>query len=485
MVQLKKVQLKNWGGTLAVFLAVPLAVAFGIARNPLLTTGAGIAAFGVLVGLLLAHRLPRIFLGVITLLLTGYAFLGKGFAYLGDSPFFVGELTLLVGSFTLLVAGGLGVLLEGPLALLVGLFMLWGATCTFPHFGTYGLDTLRDGVLWVYGAFALIVAALLYRTKSVQSVPRVFAHLLPWFLVWAPVAGLLYRAGTVALPHLPGSPVPLLVYKSGDTAVHLAGAAVFILLGLQKRWPWRWEWLTWVFWFAGFAIAGVGRAAAVSVLAGLGVLLVLRPKSPWPKFLGVGAAMATLALLCNFQIGLNGSRAVSVEQYVQNFQSLVDPSDEKLAGSKEWRQEWWQDIVHYTFEGRYFWTGKGFGINLADADGYQVENDGSLRHPHNGHMNILARSGVPGLALWLLLQVTFGGSLLLAYFRSRHAGQEDWAKLNLWVLAYWTAFMVNASFDVYLEGPQGGIWFWSLMGFGIALLLAQPNQPARARRGRP
>ena len=32
-----------------------------------------------------------------------------------------------------------------------------------------------------------------------------------------------------------------------------------------------------------------------------------------------------------------------------------------------------------------------------------------------------------------------------------------------------SAFMVNSSFDVYLEGPQGGIWFWALMGFVIAL----------------
>ena len=33
--------------------------------------------------------------------------------------------------------------------------------------------------------------------------------------------------------------------------------------------------------------------------------------------------------------------------------------------------------------------------------------------------------------------------------------------------------MINASFDVYLEGPQGGIWFWSFFGFGMALLEVQ------------
>jgi hypothetical protein len=33
---------------------------------------------------------------------------------------------------------------------------------------------------------------------------------------------------------------------------------------------------------------------------------------------------------------------------------------------------------------------------------------------------------------------------------------------------YWVAFIVNASFDVFLEGPMGGVWFWVLFGFGLA-----------------
>ena len=55
------------------------------------------------------------------------------------------------------------------------------------------------------------------------------------------------------------------------------------------------------------------------------------------------------------------------------------------------------------------------------------------------------------------------------------------ANVNLWVLAYWMAFIVNMSFDVYLEGPQGGIWFWCLIGFAIALTQAEkPKVPAPA-----
>ena len=53
-------------------------------------------------------------------------------------------------------------------------------------------------------------------------------------------------------------------------------------------------------------------------------------------------------------------------------------------------------------------------------------------------------------------------------------------RANLWILAYWTALLVNGSFDVYLEGPQGGIWFWCIFGLGIAAVEAQRRLAVRA-----
>jgi hypothetical protein len=31
--------------------------------------------------------------------------------------------------------------------------------------------------------------------------------------------------------------------------------------------------------------------------------------------------------------------------------------------------------------------------------------------------------------------------------------------------------LINASFDVALEGPMLGIWFWCLFGFGVAVAM--------------
>ena len=66
-------------------------------------------------------------------------------------------------------------------------------------------------------------------------------------------------------------------------------------------------------------------------------------------------------------------------------------SDPILEGTKAWRLRWWDQIVEYTIDGDVLLDGKGFGINLADSDGFQVHADGSLRAPHNGHIEILAQ----------------------------------------------------------------------------------------------
>jgi hypothetical protein len=43
--------------------------------------------------------------------------------------------------------------------------------------------------------------------------------------------------------------------------------------------------------------------------------------------------------------------------------------------------------------------------------------------------------------------------------------------------AIWVAALINMSFDVYLEGPQGGIWFWSVVGLGLVLMRVASTAP--------
>ena len=82
-------------------------------------------------------------------LLVGYAFFGRAFAYLGVRPIFVGEVALLVGLWAFVRVCSKGA--SGPPSAFIILFMVWGALRTIPYIGTYGVDALRDGVIWGYG----------------------------------------------------------------------------------------------------------------------------------------------------------------------------------------------------------------------------------------------------------------------------------------------------------------------------------------------
>lgn len=166
-----------------------------------------------------------------------------------------------------------------------------------------------------------------------------------------------------------------------------------------------------------------------------------------------------------------GGRPATFDQLIENVLSMFGSAEDGgLEGTKQFRLAWWGTIVDYTVFGEHFWTGKGFGINLADDDGFQSTSDGSLRAPHNSHLTVLARMGVPGFVVWIALQVAFGVGLLGATLAHRRMGNNGIAAVGATILAYWFAMMVNTSFDPYLEGPQGGIWFWSLLGLGLVVM---------------
>jgi hypothetical protein len=442
-------------------------------------------------------------------------FLGRGFAHIGVPPVYVGEVVLVIG----LVSTGLVLWRTWPpqrpstvVGLLVA-FMVLGALRTIPYLGQYGLDALRDAVLWGYGAFALMLYVVLDR-DVIQRAMRTYGWIVPIFAIWLPISWTLFfrMISEVIDPTRPGEVVPLIFFKSGDMAVHIAGAVAFLVfclpVGLATRGfmtrvaiavPLAWTALV------GWAN---NRGSLVAIAAAVGLaLLIGRRWRAWAP-LGAGAFIA----LTIFSLPSPTSqpavdvttppaaatasaiprpptphgtpqrtpiaeptdppgRQVGPRQIIENLVSIFVPSsDPGLAGTRTFRLAWWSEIVDYTVFGPYFWDGKGFGVNLATADGFQPTADESLRAPHNSHMTALARMGVPGLVLWLALQGTFAVMLLRATWNHRRQGDGLLAAAGAWVLVYWVAMMVNTSFDPYLEGPQGGIWFWSLFGLGLVVM---------------
>ena len=61
--------------------------------------------------------------------------------------------------------------------------MAWGGARTLPYLDSYGMDALRDSVIWSYALYALFVSGALLRCRDLAMVPRWFGMWFPWFLV--------------------------------------------------------------------------------------------------------------------------------------------------------------------------------------------------------------------------------------------------------------------------------------------------------------
>jgi hypothetical protein len=438
--------------------------------------------------------LEGLWLKALMFVLFGYALLDKGFAYL-----FLGEFVLLVGATIFLMSRRIMLVFSDPVLFLWGLFAFWGICRTVPYLSTYRFDAIRDAVIWAYGMFALLVVAFVNRSSQISRALNTYRKFLRWFLPIIPILLMLSLAVGNSLPHIPWArSAGVLTLKAGDVAVSAAAAAVFLMaFPSRARGDGRSEISVFrTIGFGGLYLTAIiamvmNRGGFLSIVVAVLLFSALRSRRVVWKIAATVVLGATLALALfvvlpsNFHVG---KKSFSADKVLATVASIAGGSDEGTGhqGTAQWRLIWWTNIVRETFLGPYFWTGRGFGVNLAVADGPAAGaasiEDVALRSPHNGSMAILARMGVPGFVIWLALNMVFAIRMFNAQRRAVESGSRFWGGLNLWILASWVATFTDLSFDVYLEGPQGGVWFWSVIGLGIAALRIQAYEARQLQR---
>jgi len=424
-----------------------------------------------------ASSLVRAFLGFFCFVLAGYVVFGKDFAYLGFPPLYIGELALILGAAVALITGNLtGAILNVP-GLALALLMLWTAHRTIPYWSQYELDAPRDAMIVFYGLFAYVIASLVLRRPStfLFLVER-YKRFISYAIFLAPMVVAL----GLAFP-------PLLGFgpKGADLACHLTAIFALGLLGFIRLRPLA---FILILLFELFAFTQA-REAMVVFVVGVSLATALsqegRALRRISTCIGVFATVIGVLVVVDFRLESEDlRRPVSVRQYVANVTSTFTGDDEDE--TKEWRLNWWSDIVNYTVHGPYFWTGRGFGPNIADTDGYQTSgpDEAPLRSPHSAHMTILARGGVPEFVLWLSALGAWLGAVIRQMMEARRRRDGWWANVFAFLLIYWTAILVASSFDVVLEGPVMGIWFWTIHGIGLATVILHRHRVATVRRPR-
>ncbi|HYM83530.1 MAG TPA: hypothetical protein VEY67_05225, partial [Candidatus Dormibacteraeota bacterium] len=179
-------------------------------------------------------RPVRVFVAALLALLAGYMFLGRGFAHVGGGQLYVGEVVLALG-----IAATANAMWRlrlrprmTPLTWLLVAFMILGALRTIPYLAQYRADALRDGSLWGYGLFALMVFVLADRDWLVGAM-RTYGRVVPVFAVWLPISYWLFTLMSVGEnPATPGSNIPLVFFKNQDMAVHSFGSLAALVLGM-------------------------------------------------------------------------------------------------------------------------------------------------------------------------------------------------------------------------------------------------------------
>jgi hypothetical protein len=428
-------------------------------------------------------RSVRVLANTLLAVLLLYAVLDRGFAWfhIPGTPLFVGEITLLIGVWSMIsspIRMSSAIRASSSLKALLA-WMTWGLIFLLLQIPEYGIDAIRDSALWYYGLVAILTVFLFQSDPSrFRRWLYLYGRVLPYLLLWFPVAMALSTFFANSPPYVPDSTVPLLDHRFGNMAVHSGIALGFIwLVDRDLKWFSSTQRIVYTTLATmGFLLAGFqNRGGLVSAAVGVALMLMFLRRRRGEMALAIATiviVVAALAIVTDVTIPISGSRDISAAQMVDNIGSVLDPSsgDSRQTGTTEWRLTLWTAVLNDVLTDRPI-AGFGPGPDLGARYGVTTNEDVPLRNPHNSHVGVLARMGLVGAGLWLVLWIVWSFHLLLLRRRLMQHGRTVEAGVAAWLLVSALMILTNAIFDPTLEGPHVGFLLWVVFGIGAALPL--------------
>jgi len=396
----------------------------------------------------------NLYLRAYLLVMTLYVFLNKGVAYT-----YLVEALWLFGILILLMHRKKVELIWNKTTKLILFFIAISCIYILRGFAKYDiLDLIRDSFIFQYGWFVFIL--FLFKDKIEQVWETLF-----FIYKWFPFVALLNFILQYFVPFFetvtPFGGIPILLYKNGDMGVQLLISTLLLLYTFEKK-PLKWRVLLSLVIALDFLIlASYSRSGIVAFLSSMLCFIYFNKDIQLQsrvrlllKYLPVILLIVT-PIYINIKVTENfQGRSVGFEQIKNNFSSIIGgTTDATSEDNVIWRLVWWAKILDYSFSAPNFFIGKGLGMSLATDDDI-ITLDENLRSPHNFHLNIMARFGVLIFLIWtyFLIQV------LKPLFKKQLIARR------LLIGCILLAFLINASFDVFLEGPMGAFPFWTWVG---------------------
>jgi hypothetical protein len=396
----------------------------------------------------------NLYLRAYLLVLTLYVFLNKGIAYT-----YLVEALWLFGILLLFIHRKKVELIWNKITKLILFFVALSFIYILRGFNKYDIiDLIRDSFIFQYGWFVFIL--FLFKEKL-----EIIWENLFFIYKWFPFIALLNFILQYFVPFFetvtPFGGIPILLYKNGDMGVQLLISTLLLLYSFEnKTLKWR-VLLSLVIALDFLILASYSRSGIVAFLASMLCFIYFNKDIQLQarvrlliKYLPIILLVVT-PIYINIKVAENfQGRAVGLEQIKNNFSSIVGgTTDATSENNVVWRLVWWAKIIDYSLSSPNFFIGKGLGMNLATDDDI-ITLDDSLRSPHNFHLNIMSRFGVLIFMIWTYFLI----QLLKPLFKKQLQGKR------LLIGCILLAFLLNASFDVFLEGPMGAFPFWTWMG---------------------
>ena len=404
-----------------------------------------------------------LYLRVYLLAMTLYVFLNKGVAYT-----YLVEALWLFGILLLFMDRKKAEFIWNKTTKLILFFIIISCIYILRGIATYNIvDLIRDSFIFQYGWFVFIL--FLFKDKLEQIWETLF-----FIYKWFPFVALLNFILQYFVPFFgsirPFGDVPILLYKNGDMGVQLLISTLLLLYTFEKK-TLKWRMLLSIVIVLDFLIlASYSRSGLLSFLLSMLCFIYFNKDIQLQsrvrlllKYLPIILLVVT-PIYINIKVAENfQGRSVGFEQIKNNFGSIVGGStDATSEDNVVWRLVWWAKIIDYSFSSPNFFIGKGIGMSLATDDDI-ITLDETLRSPHNFHLNIMARFGVLLFLIWTYFLV----QILKPLFKKQLEGK------GLLIGCILLGFLINASFDVFLEGPMGAFPFWTWVG----LYLLTEDQP--------